>query len=614
MAATIEEAEMRLLAIVFVIFSFVSYGSASASDTFKEELFIKPLDSGHTYFHFQFTTIWNASIQDRETFHHYRLFPKSLGDVVSTYGVQELHLSQTQGLWRHEKWGYPVEDAPPGAEFWVWFKPTVKNVDQTWAELVNAVSGLFCTSLNFLDGKSTVAPRWSFRPRGVATEGYTYSTKFVRYGALPSEIVCTENLTPWKKLLPCNTKVGLATLFKAVKLYDASYHSLATHIRPVCQDPGCRQQAIELSLSLSLVVDTTVINAGYPNWSLKSVFGHSLSTQCPLSSISAVYVDVSDQDAKKFKLTPEPTRRETFVRGGDSRMYAVYDVGEATSSGKILNIAARFDRALTFFDIQPPPLFTQRYITGYGLERGGVMCEVHNTLSSNLTVIYMDTLPWFMRVFYKSLTINNNGTTIRPFKIHYIPGKDRSRSYQFEIVFRLRANSVTTISYEFERAFLKWTEYPPDANHGFPINSAIISTVLTDASNYTSPGQESSVFGTSMKDESDQFFLRIHTESLLVSLPTPDFSMPYNVICLACTVVAIAFGSIHNLTTRRFIVSDPSKKKGLLAKVKAFFRKGEKKAEEKAEEESEEKSGEEVKNRDNNESSTTRKRKDAGKD
>lgn len=198
---------------------------------------------------------------------------------------------------------------------------SIPSVDQTWAELVNAVSGLFCTSLNFLDGKSTVAPRWSFRPRGVATEGYTYSTKYVRYGALPSEIVCTENLTPWKKLLPCNTKVGflshdplhnfhvniltlsvpkqnhlcsgssgreivlrtftysfmgnnktvwvitvlkifvqltkfatisvfflvatcpvsvyhqvgLATLFKAVKLYDASYHSLATHIRPVCQ-------------------------------------------------------------------------------------------------------------------------------------------------------------------------------------------------------------------------------------------------------------------------------------------------------------------------------------------------------------------------------------------
>ena len=47
--------------------------------------------------------------------------------------------------------------------------------------------------------------------------------------------------------------------------------------------------------------------------------------------------------------------------------------------------------------------------------------------------------------------------------------------------------------------------------------------------------------------------------------------MPYNVICLACTVLAIAFGSIHNLTTRRFVLLDPTKKKGLLAKLKRFF-------------------------------------------
>lgn len=30
--------------------------------------------------------------------------------------------------------------------------------------------------------------------------------------------------------------------------------------------------------------------------------------------------------------------------------------------------------------------------------------------------------------------------------------------------------------------------------------------------------------------------LQLYTEALLVNLPTPDFSMPYNVICLACTV------------------------------------------------------------------------------
>lgn len=45
--------------------------------------------------------------------------------------------------------------------------------------------------------------------------------------------------------------------------------------------------------------------------------------------------------------------------------------------------------------------------------------------------------------------------------------------------------------------------------------------------------------------------------------------MPYNVICLACTVVAIAFGSFHSLTTRQFRVVDPKEPRGLVAKVKS---------------------------------------------
>merc|ERR1719510_1821012 len=52
--------------------------------------------------------------------------------------------------------------------------------------------------------------------------------------------------------------------------------------------------------------------------------------------------------------------------------------------------------------------------------------------------------------------------------------------------------------------------------------------------------------------------LQLYTESLLVSLPTPDFSMPYNVICLACTVVALAFGPLLNLTTKTLQVEEES--------------------------------------------------------
>ncbi|KAI8736690.1 GPI transamidase component PIG-T [Biomphalaria glabrata] len=550
--------------------------SAVGRDEFTEELMIKPLSGGFVYSHFQFTTKWNASIHDSKTFTHFHLFPKSLGEVLKQYGVQELHLSQTQGLWRHKLWGYPVHDAPPGAELWVWFKPSVKDVNSAWTDLVNAVSGLFCSSLNFLDSKSTVIPRRNFQPLGVTSGPVPrYS---VRYGSLPKEIVCTENLTPWKKLLPCDSKAGLSTLFNAFLFHDANYHSLGLHVRPVCADDSCTEEAIELTQSLSVVTDvisTSLI--GSPNWQLKSLFGNHLASYCPLATRSLIMVDItSNKNDTLFKLTPEPTITHTVFRGQEEHSYATYDVRSMLQSGRAINVGLTYSNNQKLIEATPPPIHAHRFITGHGLEDGGVSCLISNTMPTNQTISYMDVLPWFTRVKFSSLQVTNNGVNV-PYKTFYLPAKDRVRPHQLELTFTLWAKSVTKVHFTFTRAFLKWTEYPPDAHHGFHIGAASITANIPSSLEYTAPGQTSSqlssIFTEKPSDDNPRFFLRIHTETLLVSLPTPDFSMPYNVICLTCTVVAIAFGSIHNLTTRRFIQLDPLKKKGLLSKLKALVAK-----------------------------------------
>lgn len=40
------------------------YSHALKNDEFFEELYVKPLESGHVYFHFQFTSIWNVSLHE----------------------------------------------------------------------------------------------------------------------------------------------------------------------------------------------------------------------------------------------------------------------------------------------------------------------------------------------------------------------------------------------------------------------------------------------------------------------------------------------------------------------------------------------------------------------
>jgi len=64
----------------------------------------------------------------------------------------------------------------------------------------------------------------------------------------------------------------------------------------------------------------------------------------------------------------------------------------------------------------------------------------------------------------------------------------------------------------------------------------------------------------------------VHTEALLIALPTPDFSMPYNVICFVCTVIAIGFGSIFNLVTRTLEPATDAAPKGLIPRLIALIR------------------------------------------
>ena len=47
--------------VVFVLFLSVS---VAVKDSFHEELFIRPLSTGHVYVHFQFTTVWDVDVKN----------------------------------------------------------------------------------------------------------------------------------------------------------------------------------------------------------------------------------------------------------------------------------------------------------------------------------------------------------------------------------------------------------------------------------------------------------------------------------------------------------------------------------------------------------------------
>lgn len=164
------------------------------------------LTTNTTTVHFTFTIQHDSNHQITALLHH--------------FAIAELRLSLRHG----RPQPLPPHDAVggPGAELLVWWH----NSNQTrWEELTQALAGLLCASLNRMTPDTVVHPHPSLafrrRSRGANTRPW--------FASLPRESVCTENLSPLVRMLPCRHHAGLATLLAPRHLFGGAWHSLSLH-------------------------------------------------------------------------------------------------------------------------------------------------------------------------------------------------------------------------------------------------------------------------------------------------------------------------------------------------------------------------------------------------
>ncbi|KAI1498309.1 Gpi16 subunit [Biscogniauxia marginata] len=550
-----------------------------ASDYF-EQLNLKPLPHLSLLASFDFRS--NTSFSQFEA-QNYRYFPRSLGQILQHVGTKELHLRFSLGRWDAESWGARPWDGTreggTGVELWAWLEAdTDEEADRKWLTLTNALSGLFCASLNFIDGTRTTRPVMSFRPEGDHPNSTLENTHLL-YGVLPHEVVCTENLTPFLKLLPCKGKSGISSLLDGHKLFDASWQSMAIDIRPVC--PLGQECVLEIEQTIDMVLDIErskrprdnpiprpppghdlKCNTSKPyhsgdscfptdllegqDWTLDQVFGKTMKGTCPLTDPNVPPVCIQ-----------APTRRDVYTTAGvtelkhPSGFSRCYQVPSDLDFSLVLpRMPREGEDAKTNADemVAPetPLLYAERSFTGHGQERGGVQSILTNpSPDTEVEFIYMESLPWFMRIYLHTLKTRIEGIeginedVIE--EIYYRPALDRARGTQLELRMRIPPASTVFLTYDFEKAILRYTEYPPDANRGFDVAASVI-TILPSTDPSAAPARQKTS--------------NLRTTSLLLSLPTPDFSMPYNVIIFTSTAIALAFGGLYNILVRRFVAAD----------------------------------------------------------
>ncbi|KAK6362308.1 Subunit of the glycosylphosphatidylinositol transamidase complex-like protein [Orbilia blumenaviensis] len=565
----------------------------AVADTYKEKLDLQPLSGQFLLASFNFQSHGPIEAFNKQMF---QLFPRSLGQILQYTHTRELHLRFALGRWDSELWGAQPGDGQnaggTGVETWAWVEADNDvEAEARWTSLNNALSGLFCASLNFIDSTRTIRPVMSFNPTGDYPTTNT-SRLFLLHGSLPKEPVCTENLTPFLKLLPCKGKSGISTLLDGHKLFDASFQSMSIDVRPICSpNTGtCDieiQQTVDMVLDISrslqrrdspvprprdqheLICDTSKPYASneycYPMdnsidlpWSLSDLFGRTISGGCPFA------VHNPAEEIPHVCIHAPESKLNTMETGE----FAVSALAEGQRDLQCYMLRENVPFDISFPKQQPPIsplrqeplLYAERSFTGHGQEHGGVKTVLRNPNPNDaIDVVYLESLPWFMKpylhTFKARLLPAQNPEEDVISELYYRPALDRKRGTQLEAKLTVPPNSVVILTYDFEKAVLRYTEYPPDANRGFDVASAII----------TIPPQRRRSDGKQITTTS------IRTTSLLLSLPTPDFSMPYNVIIFTSTIMALAFGSIFNLLVRRFVAVDEVQRMDLKAKIRGLI-------------------------------------------
>ncbi|KAL7622029.1 Subunit of the glycosylphosphatidylinositol transamidase complex-like protein [Parahypoxylon ruwenzoriense] len=564
----------------YLIPFFLLFWTAVASD-YYERLILKPLPQSNLLASFNFKS--NTNLSQFEA-HNFRYFPRSLGQILQHVGTRELHLRFSLGRWDAESWGRRpwdgTKEGGTGVELWAWLEAdTDEEADRKWRSLTNALSGLFCASLNFIDETRTTRPVISFQPEGTHPDSSLANMQLL-HGVLPREVVCTENLTPFLKLLPCKGKAGISSLLDGHKLFDASWQSMAIDIRPLCLNG--EECVLQIEQTIDMVLDierskrprdnpiprpppahdlkcnsTKPYHSGdtcFPTdflegqeWALDQVFGKPIKGACPLTGPDATPVCFVAPLSRDIYTTAGAT--EIKDSNGVTRCYKI--PSDADFSMILPRMSREGEQAKSDADemVKPetPLLYAERSFTGHGQERGGVRTILTNPSPDyEVEFVYMESLPWFMRIYLHTLrTQINNGASGHNKdvieEIYYRPALDRTRGTQLELRMRIPPASAVFLTYDFEKSILRYTEYPPDANRGFDVAAAII-TILPS----TVPNAPYARAITS----------NLRTTTLLLSLPTPDFSMPYNVIIFTSTAIALAFGGLYNILIRRFVGAD----------------------------------------------------------
>lgn len=207
--------------------------------------------------------------------------------------------------------------------------------------------------------------------------------------------------------------------------------------------------------------------------------------------------------------------------------HPIHPIGRLHLFGKEIDLQAfdKIDYSLPELNSPSRPVRVRSFKSGTGDDEAGFGYVIENDSPQAVTVQLLQPIPWMFRPLW------HKSSRISALKSLYLtPAKfDRKSSSFAELVFLIPANSQIRCHVPLEREFLRIDEFPANSERGIDFPAA---KVTIDSESFAS-------------------------NSLLYTWPIPDATMPFNVITMSSTVMALFYGAFFNMIFRRFYLRRP---------------------------------------------------------
>mmetsp|Transcript_10595 Transcript_10595/g.31114 ORF Transcript_10595/g.31114 Transcript_10595/m.31114 type:complete len:565 (-) Transcript_10595:167-1861(-) len=465
-------------------------------DAFEERLHLEALPSTNSpqLFFARFEFDIQAPLSPAFFAGQFDIFPRAMGKLLGQHrALDSVEAALTRGRWR-EEWGPAHEPRPPGALL-VAGAAGAAAAHSAWGPLASSLAGSLCASFGALE---PLAVPW--RPG-------------LLFAALPQEPLCTENLTPWLKLLPCGRHRGLAALLAPVTVAESPLVSM----RLVLTRSG---QGARLHASLDAVLP---LGRGPGAWFGGPFVPCSTGPSTVLLRSGAVTRSLAPEALAG--LGPEPA---AIAPAAGAPAYAAQAAAVPAAAAAEAS-ATHMARVSVMRDVLSHEGRSER-------THGRYLLRLSNPGHARI-VRLLDRLPPYLRPLWHTLRLRLEAPGRPPEELSGVAAARRlqlqvaaAQSTELVLALQLPPAGVASVSLDVLKAFVQLRGFSYACEKGFDVGSAAWAEEGTEAAGPA---------------ESEQ--LRF-TQGLLVLLPMPDFSMPFNVIALSSTAVTFFFGSVFRLT------------------------------------------------------------------